>query len=285
MKMNLKAAVAAALLSVAPAMAFASSVTPPSAGPVPGTATATGSGLLVEAWDPTTSTAIIEWLGPDWTSFGPTGSYTPTASGGASYDFGTIGGADNTASTGNSWSSIFGASQTGNIQFVVLAANNLTTGAFSVETTGNYSATTVRNSSLNSILNTVAPAFSALNSSCSNANPCVAHLATDPADAFVTKVGSSLGNVFTSGTGAAGVAGGAGVGFWQLTQTSTTTTALASKTAYANATGAGTWTLSATGDLQYNIAGVSQVPLPAAAWLLVSGVMGLFGVRRRRSAA
>jgi hypothetical protein len=48
----------------------------------------------------------------------------------------------------------------------------------------------------------------------------------------------------------------------------------------------GFWFLSSTGQLTYNIASAAApVPLPAAVWLLGSGLLGLIGVGRRRSAA
>jgi hypothetical protein len=43
--------------------------------------------------------------------------------------------------------------------------------------------------------------------------------------------------------------------------------------------------LSTSGDLTYTIAGVSAVPLPAAVWLLGSGLLGLAGIGRRKKAA
>jgi hypothetical protein len=56
-------------------------------------------------------------------------------------------------------------------------------------------------------------------------------------------------------------------------------------TQYANAQGAGFWFLSSTGDLTYNVpASTSPVPLPAAVWLLVSGLAGLGAIGRRRNA-
>lgn len=56
-------------------------------------------------------------------------------------------------------------------------------------------------------------------------------------------------------------------------------------TPYANATGDGFFYLSSSGDLTYNIPTVSAVPLPAAVWLLVSGLAGFGAISRRRRAA
>lgn len=48
----------------------------------------------------------------------------------------------------------------------------------------------------------------------------------------------------------------------------------------------GFWFLSSTGDLTYNVAAAgAPVPLPAGLWLLGSGLLGMFGVGRRRKAA
>ncbi len=73
------------------------------------------------------------------------------------------------------------------------------------------------------------------------------------------------------------------VSFYDVT---TTAAHKAVITQYANATGAGYWFLSSSGDLTYNVptAGVAPVPLPAAVWLLGSGLLGLAGIGRRRSA-
>jgi len=57
-------------------------------------------------------------------------------------------------------------------------------------------------------------------------------------------------------------------------------------TQYTNALGAGFWFLSSAGDLTWNVLAstVPNVPLPAAVWLLVSGLAGLGAIGRRRLA-
>jgi hypothetical protein len=48
---------------------------------------------------------------------------------------------------------------------------------------------------------------------------------------------------------------------------------------------AGIFKLDGSGNLSYSVGGVTGVPLPAAAWLLVSGLLGLGAVGRRKAAA
>lgn len=61
----------------------------------------------------------------------------------------------------------------------------------------------------------------------------------------------------------------------------------ATKQQFGNSSGTATWTLAADGTATYALAGeVAAVPVPAAAWLLASGlVVGLKSARRRKAAA
>ena len=97
---------------------------------------------------------------------------------------------------------------------------------------------------------------------------------------YSVKTGPLLGGTLITGQNFAGSVGSA-LGFYDVTTTSAHKDVV---TPYANSTGAGYWFLSTSGDLTWNVptAGTAPVPLPAAVWLLGSGLLGMAGIARRR---
>jgi len=93
------------------------------------------------------------------------------------------------------------------------------------------------------------------------------------------------------GLGADGLATlGQGVSLFYAVRTTETgsSTAATNPTRYGNTTGFATVTLAANGDFTYELLGgppPAEVPLPAAAWLLGAGLMGVGAMIRRRKAA
>jgi len=99
-----------------------------------------------------------------------------------------------------------------------------------------------------------------------------------------TDAPSAFGTNF--GLGAAGLASlGDSVGLFYFARNSGTSTTSSSATQFGNAAGFATVSLAANGDFTYNVPAASAVPVPAAAWLLGSGLMAMGGAIRRRKAA
>lgn len=91
--------------------------------------------------------------------------------------------------------------------------------------------------------------------------------------------GERFGNFLdVDGSGAVGQA----LGFYFLTRSAATASTPLNSLQYANAAGPAQWLLSSNGALTYSVA---PVPLPAAAWLLLSGLAGLGVVGRRKARA
>lgn len=72
---------------------------------------------------------------------------------------------------------------------------------------------------------------------------------------------------------------GHSLNFFFLTPSSTAGLAKASVTQFGNVNGNAKWTLNAAGNLSY----AAPVPVPAALWLLGSGLVGMVGVARRKA--
>jgi hypothetical protein len=278
MKLNLsvntvvRSAVAAALLSGASVSAFALSVpTLPPTGPGPGSTSTTGGGLYVYAYDSANGKSFLEYLNLNYADFNKS---TATPASGLTLDFGTLG------SPSATWASFTAGSNLtdGSTTYAVFvagppgSAGTPSTTTFLLDTTLAPTSGTVTPTNLTNAGNT----FNQLPSLCPS-GLCVALSSGSPGyvgTALKTSDGANASSFVANGLI------GTALTFYQYAKTGFTST---TKTAFSNAQGNGTWNLSAAGDLVYSIPAPSSVPLPAAVWLLGSGLLGLAGVGRRRS--
>jgi hypothetical protein len=180
----------------------------------------------------------------------------------------------------------------GNLTWWVTAADSLG-GAFSgkgVMTTGvGGLSVAATNSGINQAALATENFFARVNSVCGADDTCFAdaeaETAPDPDD--FAAYGGNLWNARLNNNLAATLGNGTDIGvaqgFYLYSTSSNTGAQPATRTAYANALGFGTWNLSGAGVLSYTLNGASAaVPLPAAVWLLGSSLLGMVAVRRRR---
>ena len=265
MKVSVKQLIVGSALALSAAAALATPVTPPSSYTYDQVGGGSNNGgLFVAAWDAVRGVSIIEYLGVNMDAFLPA---TAEASG-YSLEFGTL----------DSYSSTFGTSVQSNIQYAVFAVDSSgvgnsgkrlmsTTGAtaFSITNTGTSGTATNIDTIIANVL---------ANSSYNNGvNPAVATSSAEADYAGNINWSSLLGTSFNATVGTA-------LNFFLASSTSNNPQAPATVDFYDNAGGFGKWLLSSAGVLTYAAA---PVPLPAAVWLLFSGLAGLGAVARRRA--
>ena len=246
-------ALAAALAVVVTAPVFASAI--------PNTITGDG-GLFLSAWDPTANAG----LGTSYTL--NLGLRQSTFNGNTNYSF---------APDAN-MTSFLSLVTAGNVVWNVVAGDatgGTAAGALNYYVTGAVapiSSTTPSNSQLNNAT-AIDNYINLVNIDLASSNS-VAHAslgANDYEYAGSGQFGNKLaGKTPYSNTGALGDS----LLFTQFTSSSTSNLAKAIVTPFA-----GNWSLSSNGALTYN---VSAVPVPAAAWLFASGLVGMIGVARRK---
>ncbi len=162
------------------------------------------------------------------------------------------------ANSGFSGNYLFSTSDAGNSLALLTQAGNISTannsaGTYLSNYSGNFSSTSSYLTYFTS---------SATNSWVTNANA-------------TTAPGITLG---LAGVNASGTPGSSALVMYEVTSNGTRSSSTTTQTAIGNGTNAGTWSLSAN-TLTYTLA---AVPLPASAWLLISGLLGLGFVSRRR---
>lgn len=291
--MNLfnKALAAGITLALASVSAHAQLTTAPgiNEGSAPGS-----GGLYLAVWDSVSKVSEVVNLSTS-TTYGysqittASGALTPTAPNAAfslatnpdgsgqvlQLNFGQVAGF---TSTGGS---VFGGSGLADESYMVLSTKTGTGGGMTVTdvATPNITATSLTTAQNN--INSEISAWVA-------AAPATGDLIDNPTASSYNSTYDVVNGLLQAGavvTGSNfGQSVGSAAGFYNVVSTGRTTVSI---NPYQNANGTGFWFLSSTGDLTYNIASggtTAPVPLPAAIWLLGSGLLGMAGIARRRAA-
>jgi hypothetical protein len=273
--------VGALMLASTHAFAQLPSAPPVPSGPFPAPA---NSALMVAVWDDARGVSLIQDLGFTFSQF--TETLVTPESGGA-INFGTL----------QSYDATFGASLATNVRYEVFAVQNtggnlvdrslLVTGS---ATAGNLVNNTVANAA--SIIGTfINSEINGIGVGCDGspgANPCVTNANSDVGYAGGVG-GNQLGPRFnnqlpTNGNASALV--NTALAFYEAHASSEDGFSDASRTRYGNSANFASWLLTSAGNLTYSLdAAATTVPLPAAVWLLMSGIAGIGAVSRRRVAA
>ncbi len=301
MQLSLKTLVAAAGLALASAGALAQTAptVPPQPAPIPPGGLNPGAlpeqegqgPLLVAVWDTTTGSSLVQYLGLNYSQVG----VADMTVAGTVLNFGTLSG------FGTTFADAIASGQTNRLQYLVVAADtNPTVGlgdpyGNGLRVTGQPNVATVFNTGVsdgngvtgagNQIQTYIEQVINqpfAAPTACNFTNPCsIVGNSTSPIYFGRAVLGADLGGNISSSSSYAGNVGSA-LSFFDLfvpdDPNFETFAAVAQQ--YQGAQ----WLLSATGQLVYSVEGTAPVPLPAAAWLLLSGLAGLGTVARRRSA-
>jgi hypothetical protein len=277
MKLNLK------MIAVAAAM-VASGVS--NAAFVPGSSGTGNSTLGLLVWNTGTSAYYMRDLGYTLNTFLPTGgaSITGTGETGATFDKTPAAGLviNGTNKAEFAADAAFGSWITGqtltDIKWLVMASDTL--GSASGVNTAREVVSFAQGSTFTNVsVGAITTGAGAMNGQFASGNISVTGTLS-PA-----QLNSANGSFINQAGKATTLGGNADLYYFTRNNAGTGTAATGLNQQYANATGAAVLTLSTSGDLSYTLAGASAVPVPAAVWLLGSGLMALGAAARRRKAA
>jgi hypothetical protein len=237
---------------------------------IPAPTTSGNSGLLLTIYDITNTASLTLYTGLNFLDILP-GSTNMTSPDGFVLDFGTVQGFDTLVANASAGLS--------SLRYAVYAGDNLGAVADTALATTSAlgSSPTILNSAVTSALGAIQSLTATMNSTSGcTANPCT------NVDAQPALSGTYLASASIAPTASVGTA----LGFYLLDVTGSAFGSGADELRYQNSpTSFGQWLLSSTGNLKYSIGSVATVvPVPAAIWLLLSGLGGIGVLGRRRTA-
>jgi hypothetical protein len=300
-KTLVQTAIAATALAWATASFAATPTVPPQPPAIPGSGLDSGAltgngGLLVAVWDSTTGSSLVQWLGLNYNQIGIPDMTVP----GTTLNFGTLGGYSTT------FAAAIGAGATSRLQYLVVAADSLPDGGLGIGDPFNTGLRVTGQANLEAALEGsgdsgspfVAGAGNAIASyidnvinatagsplACNKANPCsIIGDASSPIYFGKSTAGADLSGNAPATTSYAGAVGTALAFFEATSETEDGFINNGTQGAYVAQYAGAQWLLNAAGQLVYSVGGSTPtVPLPAAGWLLISGLAGMGVIGRRR---
>lgn len=227
----------------------------------PDPATGSGGALIVSIWDPATGVSLVYAV--------PGVFYQDLANG----SFGQT----NFTTSIPQFSSVFGNSNPGDILYQVAATGpDPVRGRGALYATGGASLPAVNSGNIAGTFQNSQAFYFQLDSFCGTDPVCIAASSSDGQYAG----SASWGNLSAQLPFSAAAGLGTALSFWELTQ-NTASRIRPTDAAEVSLVAAGaTWLLDANGNLAYTV-----VPVPAAIWMLVSGLLGFGVISRRKQAA